>query len=374
MTNEIIYKGLKLTSGKCKYFQVKEGKSPRINEDVTLSTLTLTYTPGMTPKEISSSLGLELVGSGNVEMEPMSSPAKFAKTYITLNGLKLEKLTYDPHIINVVIVEDNESRVVQNYRQTAFIINKSDYNNPNFIKFLFYSGNLHYLRPIGPKIEGYELRNFPKLMIGNESINLESSSTAFYTLRKRYNDYLIRGIDYQDQFIKEIRRILDDYGIELVRLNKETTLTRTSYVTYQFNQTPIADRHPKRGDYYRNIMDRKQSIEFTFHTTDMVLYHDFKDKFINVMLLSNFTEFRTMDKAGKSWNAAAKWSSITEDFNHVYQPDDNSNFSFQCQFRCELYFYEVLDTRYEFLNEIQFLLDSEDVGGNNIIEENNTIK
>lgn len=374
MTNEIIYKGLKLKSEKCRYFQVKQGSNPSLIEDTTRSTMILTYSPDMTPKDISLRLGIELVGSGNFEMEPMSNPIRFSKTYVTLNGLKLEKLTYDPHIINVVIVEDSESRVVQNYRQTAFIINKDDYKNPEFIKFLFYSGNLLYLKPIGPKIKGYELRNFPKLLIGKNDLVLESSSTAQYTLRRRYNDYLIRGIDYQDKFLVELRRILEDYGIELVRLNKETTLSRTSYITYQFNQTPVPERHPRRGDYERYIMDRKQSIEFTLHTTDMVLYHDFKDKYINVMLLSNFTEYRTLDKSGSSWNAAVKWSSITEDFNHVYQPDDNSNFSFQCQFRCELFFHEVLDTRYEFLNELQLLLDSEDVDGNNTIEESNKIK
>ena len=28
--------------------------------------------------------------------------------------------------------------------------------NPEFIKFLFYSGKLLYLRPVGPKIQNYE--------------------------------------------------------------------------------------------------------------------------------------------------------------------------------------------------------------------------
>jgi hypothetical protein len=38
--------------------------------------------------------------------------------------------------------------------------------------------------------------------------------------------------------------------------------------------------------------------------------------------------------------------------------DDNSNFSFQCQFSCELYFYEIFDTRYKFLEEIQLTLEN----------------
>ena len=372
MTNEIVYKGLRLSSGKCRYYQVKEGSMNTIVENQITSTLTLTYSPGSSAKSLSVSLGIPLVGSGNIPMEPMSTPKKFLKTYITLNGLKLEKLTHDPHAISITIVDDSESRVVQNYDYTILVISKDDYKNPEFIKFLFYSGNLLYLRPVGPRIKDYQLRNFPKLLVDNQ--DLISTSEVYYTLRRRYNDYLIREVDYQDQFIKEIRRILDDYGVELVRVNKEKTLSVTSYVSYQINQTPVLVNHPKRRDYARNILTHKQPIDFFLHTNDMVLYHDFKNKYMNVNLLTNFTEFKTTDRAGDRWSASARWHQITEDFNHLYQPDDNSNFAFQCQFRCELQFHEVLDTRYEFLEEIVTRLDAEDVNGETSEEATNTIK
>ena len=287
--------------------------------------------------------------------------------------MTLEKLTHDSHAISITIVDDSESRVVQTYDYTTLVISRDDYKNPEFIKFLFYSGNLLYLRPTGPKVGGgWELRNFPKLPINNQV--LTSESTTIYTLRRRYNDYLIRGIDYQDQLIIELRRILDDYGVELVRLNKERTLEVTSYITYQFNQTPVLVNHPKRRDYDRGILYYKQPIDFVLHTKDMPIFHDFKSKYLNVNLLTNFTEFRVYDRAGGKWNGVVKWGSITEDFNHVYQPDDNSNFAFQCQFRCELYFYEVLDTRYEFLREIVTRLDAEDKDGEMSAREENRIK
>ena len=374
MRNEIIYKGLRLVSSKCGYFQVKQGKINSIVEDTATSTLILTYSPGSSAKSLSMSLGIPLVGSGEIEMESMPSPAKFRQTSITLNGLKLEKLTYDPHIVNMVIVSDSESRVVQNYGYTTFVINKDDYCNPEFIKFLFYSGQLLYLRPVGPKVQGYEIRNFPRILINKDDKVLESTNDTIYALRKRYNDYLIREIDYQDQFVIEIRRILDDYGIEFVRYNKETTLGRTSYITYQIHQTPVNFNHPKRRDYDKNILNKRQPVEFTLHTTDMILYHDFKNKYSNVDLLSNFTEFKTYDKAGSKWTAAVKWGQITEDFNHIYQPDENSNFAFQCQFRCELFFYEVLDTRFEFLQEIITRLEMEDKNKTGIVDENNLIR
>ena len=109
-----------------------------------------------------------------------------------------------------------------------------------------------------------------------------------------------------------------------------------------------------------NIISQKLPVDFILHTTDMVMFFDFKNKYNNVNLLTNFCEFKTKDKYGKKWSAAIKWTgSITEDFNHMYQSDENSNFSYQCQFRCELFFYEVLDTKYKFLEDITFNLDSE---------------
>lgn len=354
MLNEIIYRGLKLTTTKCRYFQVKEGSVCSLYENTTTSTLELTYTPGSTSGSLADILGLTKIGR-DIEMLPMNLPKRFSQVIISLNGLKLKKLTYDDHIIHIVIVEDSESRVVQDYGYTTIVVSKKDYKNPEFINFLFYSGNLIYLQPIGPRPKCYEIRNFPKIQLDTTSLDLTSKSETAFTLRRHYNDYVIREVDYQDQFILEIRRILDNYGIELVRLNKETTLKRTSYVTYQFMQTPVKANHPKYGD--DRVMQHKQPVEFSLRTTDMVLYFDFKNKYNNVNLLTNFCEFKTSDKYGQRWTAAIKWGQITEDFNHLYQPDDNSNFSNQCQFRCELYFYEVLDDRYEFLNEVIYNLE-----------------
>lgn len=349
--NEIIYRGLKLTSKGCKYFQVLEGKICSLYEDTTKSTLVLTYTPGSTAGSLSSILGIPVFGK-DLEMTPMFLPSKFPNTTITLNGLKLRKLTYDSHTINLIIVSDSESRVIQDYSYTTIVVSEQDCRDQEFITYLFYSGNLNYLVPAGPRPECYEIKNFPKIRVGSESISLESESETVFALRRRYNDYVIREIDYQDQFIIELRKILGDYGIELVRINKETTLTKTSYVTYQFLQTPVKYNHPKYMDQDSKVMQHRLPIEFNLRSPDMVLYFDFKNKYNNVNLLTNFCEFKTTDKYGQRWTAAVKWGSITEDFNHIYQTDDNSNFSFQCQFRCELYFYEVLDDRYDFLNEI----------------------
>ena len=238
MHNEVIYRGLKLESSKCKYYLVKEGNIASLVENTTTSTLELTYTPGSTSQSLSIALGITTVGK-DLEMLPMGMPKKFSNVVVSLNGLKLRKLTHDSHVIHLIIVEDSESRVVQDYNQTTIAVSLEDYNNPEFINYLFYSGNLLYLRPIGSRPNCYEIRNFPKIIIGDKSLDLKSESRNSFTLRRHYDDYVIRAIDYQDQFILEIRRILMDYGIELVRFNKEKTLSTPSYISYQFMQTPL---------------------------------------------------------------------------------------------------------------------------------------
>lgn len=358
---KVVYRGLVLESKKgCKYYNVTEGSTFSLIENLKTSTLTLTYPKGSTCGTIHEILGIPCIEK-DLEMIPLSMPKLFSEVIVSLNGLKLRKLTTDSHTINLIIVEDCESRVVQNYNYTTIVISKEDALNDEFVDFLFYSGRLKYLEPVGKKPANWAIRNFPKIIIKDKNIVLESDNTEVFSLRRRYDDYVIRAIDYQNQFVLELRRILDDYGLEFVRYNKEATLSKTSYVTYQFNQTPSMVHHPNIYGIDNRIISQRLPVELSMHTPDMVMFFDFKNKFNNVDLLSNFCEFVTKDKYGQEWVAAIKWlGNITEDFNHVYQSDENSNFSYQCQFRCELYFYEVLDAKYKFLEEIVFNLDSEE--------------
>jgi len=350
MKNSIIYRGILLESI-CRYYEVKKGRVCSISEDKTTSTLTLTYTEGCTSKVLSELLGIKQFGK-SMPMEPTNKPVKFNNSVLTINGLRLKKLSADPHIVHIVIVNDSESRVVQTYDSTTIVVSEENRSDQSFIDHIFYSGNLMYLQPIGPKPQCWEFFNFPRIIIKDSDLNITSDNNEVFTLRRRYDDYVIRSIDYQDQFISEIRRLLSDYGVELVRQNKEATLKTTSYVTYQFNQTPNKAHHVGRDEYESRQIDQRIPVEFVLRTTDMKLFFDFKNRYNNVDLLTNFCEFRVMDKYGNNWSAAVRWGSITEEFNHLYQSDDNSNFSYQCQFRCELWYTECLDDRYKFLEDI----------------------
>lgn len=351
MGNEIIYRGLHLISSNCKYFYIHQGNTTSLVSDTKKSLVELIYLPGSTSLSISKLLGIEHIGKEQ-EMISMSSPSKFPNTIISLNGLKLKKLTYDPHIIKIVIVSDSESRVSQDYDHTTIVVSNKDYKNKEFIDFVFYSKGLHYITPITPKccIKDWTFKNFPKIIASDTSLELESTSEIIYSLRNKYDKYLIRSIDYQDQFIEEIRYRLKEYGIELCRINREKTLNNTSYISYRINQTPTKYNHPKYIDDC--VMQHRVPIEFEFRCINMQMFYDFKNKYNNVDLLTNFCEFKTTDRYGNRWTAAIKWGRISEDFSQTYEADNNSNFSYQCQFNCELYFYEVYDNSQEFINEI----------------------
>ena len=373
--NRLIYKGLIIETA-CKYFFIHSGQHRSLVQHEDRSLYELTYIVGDSIYQLGELLGIPVIGEDCILDEGMGMPEKYKKITVTLNGVTFEKLTYDPHTIRIVIVSDNDTRACQSYRGTTLVINKNDYKNPKFINYLLYSGNLHYISPLNGPVAGasdWKIRNFPRILVKNKSLCLESDSETVYFLRKKYDQYLIRSIDYQDQFITELSRILDEYGIELVRINREKTLTKSSYISYNFNQTPIKYNHPHYSDPESSIHFHKLPVDFTLRCADMVMYYDFKNRFNNVDLLTNFCEYKTTDKYGGRWSAAIKWGQITEDFNQMYQGDDNSNFSFQCQFRCELYFYEVYDDSIKFINEIVTELELLD-GSGTVKVSTNTIR
>ena len=110
MCNKVIYRGLELMSLKgSQYYEVIEGCTNSLVESN--GVLTLTYTKGSTSWSLSDFLGIPKAGR-NMEMEPTRGPRRFKEVIVSLNGLRLQKLTAEDHIIHIVIVADSESRVV----------------------------------------------------------------------------------------------------------------------------------------------------------------------------------------------------------------------------------------------------------------------
>lgn len=357
------YQGLVFETS-CRYFYFHTGDTFALREDKRTSLYEVIFPEGSTSDSVSGVLGISREGKSQ-KLTGMIRPEKLTQVSVTLNGLKFWKMTYDQHIIKVVIVQDSDSRVIQGYDHTTLVVSEKDYKNQEFIEFLLCSGGLKYIVPDTNlkclrKNGGWEIRNFPRIIVGRESLDLKSDSETIYSLRATYDRYRIRAIDYQNQFIEEIRKRLGEYGIELARYNREKTLANTSYVTYKFSQTPVNNNHPMYSDQHCTILNHRVPVEFELRCDNTQLFFDFKNKYNNVDFLTNFCEMTTMDRYGDLWVSAIKWGRISEDFSQLYESDSNSNFSFQCQFSCELFFYEAYDDRLSFVEEINIELANEE--------------
>ena len=284
--NEIVYCGIKLYT-EATYFKFTEGDHASIVTNMSEYTVEVTFPKGIYSKELGELLGLQVITDMEVKATTGSGNGciKISHTSVTLNGLTLTKMTSDPHVIRMVIVDDYPSRVCQDYNFTTIVANVVDLKDPEFLEYVF--SNLKYLRMKNARSfdwKNYKFCNFPKITLYDKSLNLTSESTYVHKLRSNHNQYLIRAIDYELQFFHDISIILEDFGVQLTRVNREETLENTSYVSYSINQTPVKYNHPRYSDLQEMVMCHSLAIDFTLSTPDMVLYFDFKNRYNNVHL------------------------------------------------------------------------------------------
>lgn len=352
--NEIIYCGVKFCTD-CSYYRFKIGDYPSIITDSIKGTVDITYKEGMNSSELCRFLSLECIN--DMEIRETKNFIHYHPVTITLNGLKFKKVIEERHVVNIILVEDHPSRVVQNYNKTTMVLNVDELKDPEFKEVLF--SGLKYIRPSRKSdYKNYEFYNFPKIIIDNKSLDISSNNKYINKLRESHDIYLIKAIDYEHEFFRRLQGICEEFGLELTRVNREETLRTTSYISYSINQTPVKYVHVRSKTYQSDVMCHMVPIDYQLRTPDMVLYFDFKNRYNNVDLFTNFTEFYTQDRYGGNWLAAVKWGVLTEDFNQQYNVDDNSNFSYQCSFRSELYFYEIYDKNYNYIKQIIVELES----------------
>lgn len=355
--NQLNYRGIVINT-ESRYYKFSEGDIARIVDNG--ESVEVTYPKGIYSKDLAELLGLKC--TENMIMNPTTGDGCISihNTTVSLNGLVLTKITSDPHVIRVVLVDDHPSRVAQTYLGTTIVVNINDRDDEEFKSYVF--SNLKYLKCKSPRLfdwKSYVIYNYPKLIIGSSDLTLNSTNDYIHKLRSNHDRYIIKAIDYEHQFFHDISVILEEFGVQLTRVNREETLENTSYVSYSINQTPMKYVHPRYGNQ-EYVLCHTIAIDFTLSTPDMILFFDFKNRYNNVHLLTNYAEFKAKDKYGTEWTAAIKWGPITEEFNHTYGTDNNTNFANQCNFRAELYFYEVYDVTSNFIDEIILELKSSD--------------
>lgn len=219
--NEIVYCGLKLVT-ECSYFKFTEGDHASIVTNPKEYAVEVTFPKGIMSKELGDLLNIKVTDDRLVTPTLGNGYHRINNVSVKLNGLEFIKLTSDPHVVRIALVDDYPSRVCQDYNSTTIVINDNDKSDPEFLGYVF--SNLKYMKLRYPRkvdFSKYTVANFPKITIYDKSLDLTSKSTYIHKLRSNHNRYLIKAVDYEHQFFHDISQILEEFGVQLTRKNRE---------------------------------------------------------------------------------------------------------------------------------------------------------
>jgi hypothetical protein len=101
-----------------------------------------------------------------------------------------------------------------------------------------------------------------------------------------------------------------------------------------------------------DVVRHKTTIDFEASFLNQTILDDFRTRYQNYDLLTNFTEYNTPDKFGKLCKASVKWNPISMDWNPDYESDSQGNVGATCTFQCELRYYVVYDKYYNYIETI----------------------
>lgn len=348
---KIVIQGLKITTG-CRYIKFTRKNSLNIHEESESDCMYIDF-----PFKFNTS---RLVNKQIEVLHPYilkeTDYIKIVNPVIDINGLVIRKITNTDYMFSQVIVGDLDKftmRVNENHCE-IFIPKMLDWNIQKYICLL---NKNPYLEVVGYKRLS-ELKNVYSLNFQDHDFTYRSTNDFVFNTKAKYSKYLLKGIDIQDSFIQQLRNRVEEFGIELISLPIDQNTHSDNRITYRFTELDKQESHYAVQNPLRWAMQYKSHVDFTFGTPDLVLYHDFKIRFQNLDFLTNYTEFYTLDKLGRSWVSNIEWSNLDGSFQQDYATDENSNIGFTANFSADIHYYIVYDeTFYRFTN-ITLNLDS----------------
>jgi len=349
---KVVIQGLRIATG-CRYIKFTMKSSLNIYEDHESDCMFIEF-----PKGFSTSY---LVNNQVEVLSPcILKETDYIKIYnpiLNINGLILKKLIQTDYVFSQFIVGDLDKFTMNfNKSHCEILIPKSlDWNIKKYLCLL--EKNPYF------EIKGYsklgELNNVYSLNLQNKDLSYKSTNSFIFNTKAKYSKYLLRGIDIQDQFISQLRNRIEEYGIELLSTPIDKNTSSDNRITYRFSEIDKQESHHAVQNPLRWAMQYKAHVDFTFGTPDLSLYHDFKVRYQNLDLITNYTEFYTLDKLGRSWVSNIEWSNLDASFNQDYATDEHNNIAFSTSFSADIHYYIVYDeTFYRFNNVILSILGS----------------
>jgi len=341
---QIVVQGLRITTS-CRYVKFTEAKYLNIYEDGDTSCLYIEFPRGFSSEHLVDKR-VEVLSPLELHEEDY---IKIKNPVVNLNGLKFTKLTIRPYTFSQFIVGDLD----------RFIMSYDDYHCEILIpepllwnteKYKCLISKNPYLKILDCK-DLKDLRTFNAVRILDNDVSLKSDNKFIFNTKANYEKYLLSMIDVQESFISKLEGRVKDYGLELLSLPIDEYKKTVNRVTYRFTDLSRQLNYKSGSNPLRFVTYQSAHIDFKLSTPNIVIYNDFINRYQNLDLLTNFTEFYTEDKIGRNWISSIWWSPIDTSFNQDYAVDEQNNVAHEAGFACDVNYCIVYDQRYRAVQE-----------------------
>ena len=354
----VVFQGLKIATS-CRWLKYTIADKIEVTEDFERSVLEIKFPKGTKSSDIKWHR-VELIEDR--ELKETNKYIKVETPEINFNGLKVKKLTVELCLFTQAIVKgiDSFSTICEEDRYIILIperyshrIDKyvQEWNKNPYFEVIDYSG-----------LE--KLTNFYNVYLSDKSVTIESSNEFPLNTVETYEEYILGMGDIQDSFRVQIEEILGKFGLQLVIYPMDKNVQTENHVGYRIVELGAQlSRKTADEEGLRNVIQHRSTWEFELSTPNLPLFTDFKNKFQNLDLLTNFTEFYTKDKLGENWVSAVRWGTTDSSFEHDHTQDSKGYYALRFTFQAEIYYYIVYDKTYNYIKEIVANLISKNIEG-----------
>lgn len=347
---EVVVQDL-LIKTNCRYLKITFSEFLEIREDYDSSCIYIDVPKGFCKSDIIDKR-IEVLGydsSPLVETEYI----KLTNSCPILNGFRFKKLIQTDYVINQYLINDSN--------QTDFVIRFDKIRCEIIIPKIKSHDIDGYIRTLckNPYIRverndecNQVLSNIYSYNITENSRDLDSDNFFEFNTRKSYSKYLLTSAMVYDSFLRRVKGLFIDKGIDFIKYPKTENLKSTNYVIYRLIDS---GRQVSRRTYQeplRYAVQKSSIFNFEFSCTDIPVLDDFRTKYQNLDFLTNLTMFNTNDTLGRPWLSNIMWSPIPTDFNQEYDQDSLANIAHRVEFTATVNFYEVYDEKYHKISKV----------------------
>lgn len=342
----ILLQGLRITT-RCKYVRISHAPTVSVTEDVGASAMDITVPEGFRGGDIVSRY-IEVVD--DLELKPTDGYVLVKTPTVDLNGLVLKKIA--PGIIsyNQFLVKDITDFVVwYDDRRVVVLVPECKIQDK-----CTYVEAVHSV-PMFEIVSSDELQsptNIYGLKMGDENFVFDSNNGFVFATKQFYERYSLRMIDVMHSFITKLGKRMEDYGLQLVGFQMDEESLSPNNVKYRITELGRQISRPSFSVSERYAVKHKSVIEFELSASSLVVCNDFKTRYQNYDLVSDFTEFYTTDSHGVNWMSNVIWGEITTNYTQDFETDQVGAIASTAQFSCELNYYVVFDDTYPRIKKI----------------------